>query len=302
MSIFDRLNIRGLLQDEEFLFGAGLLSAGSMGQSFGQAAFPQLINAVRTANMFQNQQRVRDVRDEISKMNMTGMSDLEKAILQLDPIKGYSTIMKNKRAKANRLLTDEEVSKLNLPSGTIVQQDEKGKLNVVSKPSAEDLKKRTQYKNTVGLLNDIEKRYLSLKKPVGGIAGFGFDVDRIKGQFGRLSGSAKGKEYSKLVADINKTTTFLTQAISGAAVSEQEAKRIQGLIPQLDDTEVVFEAKLESLRKYLNDARKNHGGDIQKHMQSARVEDYYNPKQNENEALKQLSDQELEELLKLYKQ
>ena len=52
MSIFDRLNIRGLLQDEEFLFGAGLLSAGSMGQSFGQAAFPAMLQAAKTANVF----------------------------------------------------------------------------------------------------------------------------------------------------------------------------------------------------------------------------------------------------------
>ena len=180
----------------------------------------------------------------------------------------------------------------------LVQQDEKGKLNVVSKPSAEDLKKRSQYKNTVDLLNRIEKRYYGLNKPVGGIAGFGFDPDRIKGQIGRLTGSKKGKEYSKLVADIDKTTTFLTQAISGAAVSEQEAKRIKGLIPQLDDTEVVFEAKLESLKKYLNDARKNHGEDISKQMESTNVSDYF--KIPETNSLSNLSDEELKKLLELY--
>jgi hypothetical protein len=231
-------------------------------------------------------------------MDIGDLSEVEKALLKYDPIKGYEMISKNRRAKANRLLTDEEVSRLNLPSGTIVQQDEKGKFNVVSKPSAEDLKKRTQYKNTVGLLDGIEKRYYELNKPVGGIVGFGFDVDRIKGQVGKLTGSKKGKEYSKLVADINKTTTFLTQAISGAAVSEQEAKRIKALIPQLDDTEVVFEAKLESLRKYLNDARVNHGGDISKHMESSNASEYY--KKPKNNSLENLSDEELQELLKLY--
>jgi len=41
-----------LLQDEQFLFGAGLLSAGSMGQNVGQAALPTMINAARTANLF----------------------------------------------------------------------------------------------------------------------------------------------------------------------------------------------------------------------------------------------------------
>jgi len=290
--------LKGLLQDEEFLLGAGLLSAGSQGQSLGQAALPQMLRAANISNAFQEKQRKTDFRDAVSKMDQTGFSDIEKALIRFDPIKGYEMVSKNKRAKANRLLTDEEVSKLKLPAGTIVQQDEKGKLNVVSKPSAEDLKKRTQYKNTVGLLDGIEKRYYELNKPVGGVAGIGFDVDRIKGQVGRLTGSKKGKEYSKLTADIDKTTTFLTQAISGAAVSEQEATRIRALIPQLDDTEVVFEAKLESLRKYLNDARKNHGGDISKHMESSNAADYY--KKPETNSLEKMTDEELEEMLKLY--
>ena len=291
-------NLKGLLQDEEFLLGAGLLSAGSQGQNIGQAALPQMLRAANISNAFQEKQRKTDFRDAVSKMDQTGFSDIEKALIRFDPIKGYEMVSKNKRAKANRLLTDEEVSKLKLPAGTIVQQDEKGKLNVVSKPSAEDLKKRTQYKNTVGLLDGIEKRYYGLNKPVGGVAGIGFDVDRIKGQVGRLTGSKKGKEYAKLTADIDKTTTFLTQAISGAAVSEQEATRIRALIPQLDDTEVVFEAKLESLRKYLNDARKNHGGDISKHMESSNAADYY--KKPETNSLEKMTDEELEEMLKLY--
>ena len=298
MEFLKNFNLKGLLQDEEFLLGAGLLTAGSQGQSLGQAALPQMLRAANISNAYEEKQRKTDFRDAVSKMDQTGFSDIEKALIRFDPIKGYEMVSKNKRAKANRLLTDEEVSKLKLPSGTIVQQDEKGKLNVVSKPSAEDLKKRTQYKNTVGLLDGIEKRYYELNKPVGGVVGFGFDVDRIKGQVGRLTGSKKGKEYSKLTADIDKTTTFLTQAISGAAVSEQEATRIRALIPQLDDTEVVFEAKLESLRKYLNDARKNHGGDISKHMESSNAADYY--KKPETNSLEKMTDEELEEMLKLY--
>ena len=82
-------------------------------------------------------------------------------------------------------------------------------------------------------------------------------------------------------------------------MSEQEAKRIKALIPQLDDTEVVFEAKLESLRKYLNDARKNHGGDISKHMESVNASDYY--KKPNNNSLEKLSDEELLQMLELYK-
>lgn len=49
-------NLKGLLQDEEFLLGAGLLSAGSQGQNIGKAAFPALIQAGKTANFFENAQ------------------------------------------------------------------------------------------------------------------------------------------------------------------------------------------------------------------------------------------------------
>ena len=38
-------NLKGLLQDEEFLFAAGLLQQGSQGKSIGAAAFPSLVQA-----------------------------------------------------------------------------------------------------------------------------------------------------------------------------------------------------------------------------------------------------------------
>jgi len=44
--------LKGLLQDEEFLIGAGLLSAGSQGQSIGQAAFPSILQAAQVQKAF----------------------------------------------------------------------------------------------------------------------------------------------------------------------------------------------------------------------------------------------------------
>ena len=55
---------------------------------------------------------------------------------------------------------------------------------------------------------------------------------------------------------IQQATSFITQAISGAAVSEQEAKRITKLIPQLGDTEATFEGKMAALDGYFADAIK----------------------------------------------
>jgi hypothetical protein len=98
------------------------------------------------------------------------------------------------------------------------------------------------------------------------------------------------------VADIDKTTTFLTQAISGAAVSEQEAKRIRALIPQLDDTEVVFEAKLKSLRSYLGDAVKNYGGDVEALMKAGDANENLSAKNYSISSKKNLEDMTDDEL------
>ena len=47
MEFLKNFNLKGLLQDEEFLLGAGLLSAGSQGQGLGQAVFPQMLQAAK---------------------------------------------------------------------------------------------------------------------------------------------------------------------------------------------------------------------------------------------------------------
>ena len=46
-------NLKGLLQDEEILVAAGLLTAGSQGQSIGQAVFPSMIQAAKIKKAFE---------------------------------------------------------------------------------------------------------------------------------------------------------------------------------------------------------------------------------------------------------
>jgi len=47
-------NLKGLLQDEEFLIGAGLLSAGSKGQSLSEGLMPSIVQAGKIKKSFQN--------------------------------------------------------------------------------------------------------------------------------------------------------------------------------------------------------------------------------------------------------
>lgn len=180
-----------------------------------------------------------------------GVGKLPATILSVEKAKGSG--------KSLRTLSESELKDYKLPTGTVAQIDGDGKITVVSKPSAEQMKELRGYKRTRGLLSDIAKDYIDLDKPVGP------DLNRIRATLGKVTGSNYAKQYAGFKTKIDQATIFLTQAISGAQVSDQERERIKELIPQVGDTERVFEAKLESLEKYLGaaqDISENTGGDI----------------------------------------
>ena len=153
---------------------------------------------------------------------------------------------KAKPKKAARLMTTEELKAAKLPPGTSAQIDAEGKINVISKPSADALKSAFGAKQIKAILGDVANKYVALDKPVGPLS------YRQIAPITNLLGTKNARQYAELKADIQKTTSFLGKAISGAAVSEQEAERIKRMIPQLGDTEVTFEGKMAALNKYLN--------------------------------------------------
>lgn len=159
-------------------------------------------------------------------------------------------IEKSKPSQAMRLLTPDEVKAAGLTEGTVAQVGPEG-IKVVQAPSAEEVKQTQAARRVQSIIGNIEKGYYTLGKPVGPL---GLDVNRIRAVLGRAGTSEYSKQYGKLKANIQQATSFISQAISGAAVSEQEAKRIQKMIPQLGDTEVTFEAKLETLGNYFKAA------------------------------------------------
>ena len=72
-----KFDLRGLLEDENFLIGAGLLTAGAKGQSIGEAAFPTIMNAAKTQKMFQDTAKsTKSVYDVELKKNVL-KTDLE---------------------------------------------------------------------------------------------------------------------------------------------------------------------------------------------------------------------------------
>ena len=171
-----------------------------------------------------------------------GVSKLPATILSVEKLKGTAL-------DKSRTLTDAELVDYNLPKGTVAQVDGKGKITVVSKPSAESIKQIQGSKRVRTILSRIGDDYYKLGKPVG----FG-DLSRIRASLGKVGGSQFSKDYGAFKSRIQQATSFVTQAISGAAVSEQEAERITKLIPQVGDTEATFEAKLKALDSYFADA------------------------------------------------
>jgi hypothetical protein len=181
-----------------------------------------------------------------------GVAKLPSTILAVEKAKGSG--------KGLRTLSESELKAYKLPTGTVAQIDGDGKITVVSKPSAEQMKELRGYKRTRGLLSDIAKDYIDLDKPVGP-----GDLNRIRGFLGKAAGTNYAKKYAGFKTKIDQATIFLTKAVSGAQVTDQERERIKELIPQVGDTERVFEAKLESLEKYLSAAQnisEETGGDI----------------------------------------
>jgi len=171
-----------------------------------------------------------------------GVGKLPATILSVEKQKGTAL-------DRSRTLTDAELVDYNLPKGTVAQVDGKGKITVVSKPSAESIKQIQGSKRVRTILSRIGDDYYKLGKPVG----FG-DLSRIRASLGKVGGSQFSKDYGAFKSRIQQATSFVTQAISGAAVSEQEAERITKLIPQVGDTEATFEAKLKALDSYFADA------------------------------------------------
>jgi hypothetical protein len=169
-----------------------------------------------------------------------GVGKLPATILSVEKQKGSG--------KGVRTLSEKELVAYNLPTGTIAQIDNTGKISVVSKPSAEQTKTVQGSKRVRTILSRIADDYQRLDKPVGPLS------YRTIAPFTKAAGTQFSKDFGTLKSRIQQATSFVTQAISGAAVSEQEAERIKGLIPQLSDTEATFEAKLTALDSYFADA------------------------------------------------
>jgi hypothetical protein len=99
-----KFNLRGLLQDEEFLLGAGLLSAGSQGQNVGQAVFPSLLQAAKVKKAFgdtaKSTKPVWSIKDGMNVL----VSD---QMIKADKDSGVNNYLPAKKTDKKRTISDE---------------------------------------------------------------------------------------------------------------------------------------------------------------------------------------------------
>jgi hypothetical protein len=255
---------QGLLGNPAIMLGAGGLLGGMSGQNPAQAL---LGTGSKTLQLSQKINQMNALKELGS---LEGLTDLEKKLLPIAPNLVLKSILEKRKSKNFlRKLTLSELEDNSLPAGTLAYWKEDETIDIRSKPTAEEIKKRSSLKTVDSMLTKSMTLYKKLDKPVG-VA----DYAHAQAFVGKAFGTQFAKDYTEMQSYVKQMTTFLTQAISGAQVSEQEAERIKGLIPQMTDNEATFEGKAKALKSYLNDARKNYGDNLTKGIEEMDVTKY----------------------------
>ena len=244
-----RNRLKGLLTNPIAQIGLGGLLGGLQGQNPMQSLLGTGSQVMQLGGVLEKQNALKQLSEN------PNLTPLQKQLFQIAPTEVAKSLLAEKKVLPT-MLSPESIAKLKLPAGTIAYNTEKG-LDIKYKPEGSIVKQRAELKTTANLVDKISNTYVELGKPIG-----------------KPFGSQYSKDYKRLGSYIDQTQTFLTKAISGAQVSEQEAERIKGLIPQLSDSEVVFEAKAIALKEYLTDAQKNYGADITSAIENIDISKY----------------------------
>ena len=199
-------NLKGLLQDEEFLLGAGLLSAGSQGQGLGQAVFPQMLQAAKTSAIFKEAAKKEETSKFVNDFKETLPSDSPLKALPDSAMVDYIT--KSEIAKLNKRSTLTTAMKnamaLNLPVGSkeyneyirgatlktdaAVNEQRQQEGQVLNPSQRDKIVKDNKFVQTMGVkLNDVINK-INKEPSLGGLKGsarrFGNQIATAAKDFG----------------------------------------------------------------------------------------------------------------------
>ena len=174
-------NLKGLLQDEEFLFAAGLLQQGSQGKSIGEGAFSSLIQAGKIKKAFTpTTKKTKQAYDNVLGKNVF-VTDAEIAGMptRFTPIDSSQSISVNADGSVD------------INSGSGKKLIEKNQIN--------DARTAKNLQGTYGFLNDFipTMQESAAKTPSGAVGGTLAFIDSVSDQFDQL-GEFTGIKNSKI--------------------------------------------------------------------------------------------------------
>ena len=174
-------NLKGLLQDEEFLLGAGLLTAGSKGQSLSEGLLPSLIQAGKIKKAFTPTiKKTKQAFDNVLGKNVF-VTDAEIASM---PTR-FTPIDKSQSITVN------DDGSVDIFSGSGKKLLEKNQIN--------DSRAAKMLQGTYGYLNDFipKMQDSAAKTPSGAVGGTIAFIDSVSDQFNQL-GEFTGIKNSKI--------------------------------------------------------------------------------------------------------
>jgi len=220
-------NLKGLLQDEQFLLGAGLLSAGSQGQSFGQAAFPAILQTAQVQKAFAP--TVNKTKSVFDKNKGENVLATDKQIAENPD--NYSPYRESNKSKSVKPLTDNQKLGLDLNKNDNVTGTFDGAGNLI------DYKVSSKVDDRMGKigkavkdssLQESDEALKALENYIVDLKGQGYEnlpgIGLIQGRTPGAAISAEGKKLRSLVSAYENITL---KKRSGAAVTPSELTRVQ---------------------------------------------------------------------------
>ena len=175
-------NLKGLLQDEEFLIGAGLLAGGAKGQSFGEAAFPAILQTAQVKKAFTpTAKKTKQAFDNVLMKNVF-VTDAEIA------------------GMPNRFtpIDNSQATSFNADTGEFYSGSVSG-MKLKEKNQIKDARTAKNLQGTYGYLKDFipTMQESAAKTPSGAVGGTLAFIDSVSDQFDQL-GEFTGIKNSKI--------------------------------------------------------------------------------------------------------
>jgi hypothetical protein len=175
-----------------------------------------------------------------------GLEGQQAAALDITKLDAAVTKAKAKTEKGSRLLAEEDWRKIpalsSLPPGSIVQQKSDGTYTVQRTPKGE-VDAKLAVDSARQQIRKIENLYYSAGKPTG------FLESKIK-KVGAIMGIAN-KDVLALDKQLGLFNADFLKAMRGVQVSGIEQEKFDEILPNINDDEYVFEAKVAAVKELL---------------------------------------------------